>query len=343
MKHRRIALLILLVLATFGASKAYAQQSKIFNIGYVTFWSDAFKTEMAKLGYVEGQNVNYRLLNFANLKPEQYADAFTAQVKDMVTAGTDVFVTNTDSDAVNLLPLVGNTPIVFTISDDPISTGAVKSLIHPGGTMTGSVTNNPNERRLQILTEMKPSTKKVYFVYATQYKDSDTRLKQVQELAKKLNIDIVLAPVTDLASGLEALKQMPDGIDWIYLTPFTPLDPPFFQALLDLSKARHIPVSGFTDNIFQSWTMGYGPDLLIAAQQSADITDRILRGASPAELPVETADNLLMVNLDTAQVINMQMPEIILRQADLIVHPGDFAKTPTPPPAATQAATQTAN
>ncbi len=343
MKHRRIALLILMVLATVEVSKAYAQQNKLFNIGYLTFWTDSYKAEMTKLGYVEGQNVNYRLLNFANLNPAQYADAFTAQVKAMVTAGTDLFVANTDSDAVNLLPLVGNIPIVFTISDDPISTGAVKSLIHPGGTMTGSVTNNPNERRLQILTEMKPSTKKVYFVYTTLYKDSDTRLKQVQDLAKKLNVDIVLAPVTDLASGLNALNQIPDDIDWVYLTPFTPLDPPFLQALIDLSKTHHIPVSGFTDNIFQGWTMGYGPDLLIAAQQSADITDRILRGASPAELPVETADNLLMVNLDTAQVVNMQVPETILRQADLIVHPGDFAKTPTPPPPATQAATQAAS
>jgi putative ABC transport system substrate-binding protein len=334
MKLAKLTLLMLLIVSTTSVATVYALQTpKKFVIGYLTVAPDVFKAEMTKLGYVEGETIEYKALSFENVKPEDFPMAAQTQTKAIIESGADVFVTTTDTEAVQLLTQASKSPIVFTISDDPVATGAVKSLLHPGGNITGVVTNKPNERRLQQLLEIKPTTKKVYYLYTTEFNDAKSRLEQVQASSKQLNIELVLGPVKDRQEAFDALKQMPEDVDWIYLTPFLPLDPVYEQALLDVSKSRRIPISGYGNFPIRSWATGYGPDLLVANQQAAGMVDRILRGAPPADLPVETAENYLIVNLDTMKAIELPITEEFLRQAQVIIHVGDFEKTPTPMPA----------
>src|SRR5690606_12738267 len=245
-------------------------------------------------------------------------------VTGVQTCALPIFVVNTDTDAVNISSMTGDIPIVFGRSDDPVATGAVADLVTPGGNMTGTITNRPHERRLQILTEIYPETDAVYYLYSTLTGEAETVREQVEAVGEELGVEVVPAPITDVESALTLLENTPEEVDWLFLTPFVPFDPQFTETLVAVSMERQIGITWVTDDAFPGYLMGYGPSIQASEAQAAQIVDRILRGASPADLPVQTAENYLMINLEAAAQINLEIPEGILRQANLIVRPGYF-------------------
>jgi putative ABC transport system substrate-binding protein len=289
---------------------------------------------MAELGYVEGQNLTYLRLDWPTLftlPPEEAGPEIARQQQAIVDAQPDLIVVNNDTDAINARPITGDIPLVFVLSDDPVATGAVADLTAPGTNTTGSITNRHHERRLQLLTEIMPSTDKIFYMYSPLTGEAETVLKQVEAVGAALNVEVVAAPMADGPSGIEALKNVPEGVDWFFMTPYVPYDADFNQALDAVSLEKGIPIAAITDTPNASYVVGYGPNFENAYAQAADIVDRVLRGASPNDLPVQIAENFLMVNLDRAAVMNIAIPEAILRQASTIVHVGDFALTPTAP------------
>lgn len=332
MKATKITLIMLLVLVTLGTGSIYAQEDgSPYKIGILLwFGGEAFTTEMASMGYVEGENVTYITSNYDDLlmdpeaTPEQYMEAYMDAVQQMIEAEVDVFVTNTDSDAVTLQPLVGDTPIVFAVSDDPVATGAVQDLIRPGGQMTGTVTTKPHERRLQILTEINPATDKVLYLYSPFTLDAESVLEQVRAVAETLNIELIVVPTPDSAAAIAALENMPEGVDWFFLTPYVPFDMPFTEAMMVASTMHRIGITWVTNDALPGYLVSYGPDVNVNFRLGAQIVDRILRGASPADLPVEATENYLTINLETAEAIGLEIPVGVLRQADRIVRPGEL-------------------
>lgn len=320
MKYTKILLVAISLLIISGAIHAQGA----YTVAYLSFFPDAFKAGMEELGYVEGENVNYRLLDLADVPPEEYVEQFNLQVEAIVAEGVDVIVVNTDTDAVNISSMTGDIPIVFGRSDDPVATGAVADLVTPGGNMTGTITNRPHERRLQILTEIYPDTDAVYYLYSTLTGEAETVREQVEAVGEELGVEVVPAPITDVESALMLLENTPEEVDWLFLTPFVPFDPQFTETLVAVSMERQIGITWVTDDAFPGYLMGYGPSIQASEAQAAQIVDRILRGASPADLPVQTAENYLMINLEAAAQINLEIPEGILRQANLIVRPGYF-------------------
>ncbi|HLU08058.1 MAG TPA: ABC transporter substrate-binding protein [Oceanobacillus sp.] len=320
MKYTKILLVAISLLIISGAIHAQGA----YTVAYLSFFPDAFKAGMEELGYVEGENVNYRLLDLADVPPEEYVEQFNLQVEAIVAEGVDVIVVNTDTDAVNISSMTGDIPIVFGRSDDPVATGAVADLVTPGGNMTGTITNRPHERRLQILTEIYPETDAVYYLYSTLTGEAETVREQVEAVGEELGVEVVPAPITDVESALMLLENTPEEVDWLFLTPFVPFDPQFTETLVAVSMERQIGITWVTDDAFPGYLMGYGPSIQASEAQAAQIVDRILRGASPADLPVQTAENYLMINLEAAAQINLEIPEGILRQANLIVRPGYF-------------------
>lgn len=320
MKYTKILLVAISLLIISGAIHAQGA----YTVAYLSFFPDAFKAGMEELGYIEGENVNYRLLDLADVPPEEYVEQFNLQVEAIVAEGVDVIVVNTDTDAVNISSMTGDIPIVFGRSDDPVATGAVADLVTPGGNMTGTITNRPHERRLQILTEIYPETDAVYYLYSTLTGEAETVREQVEAVGEELGVEVVPAPITDVESALMLLENTPEEVDWLFLTPFVPFDPQFTETLVAVSMERQIGITWVTDDAFPGYLMGYGPSIQASEAQAAQIVDRILRGASPADLPVQTAENYLMINLEAAAQINLEIPEGILRQANLIVRPGYF-------------------
>ncbi len=335
MKYGKLFFIVSAFMLTIGLGYAHAQENEEqYIVALTSFFMDPqyFMDEMSQLGYIEGQNITYMTLSFANMSEnatqEEFLNEYNRQIQAMVDAGADVFVTNTDTDAVNLKTTVGDTPIVFSRSDDPIATGAVADLIVPGGSMTGIVTNKPHERRLQILKEIKPDTDMVYYLYSPFTLEAEPVLQQVQAVATQLEIELIPIQTTDAATAIEALKNMPEGVDWIFTTPYVPFDFVFFEELRIASIAYSAGVSSVTDDASQLYLMGYGPNIESTDRQAARIVARILRGANPADMPVEIAENYLMINLEMAETIGLEIPVSILRQANRIVRPGDFDVTP---------------
>lgn len=299
MKSRQASLAAILILVIVISGNVLVRAAdKTYRIGLMIFaGNDAFIAEMTKLGYVEGKNISYMVLSFENVKPEDFQRRYNQQLQAMIDAKVDAIVTNTDSDAANLRAKVGTIPIVFARSDDPVATGAVKSLLKPGGYTTGVSMNKSHERRLQLLTEIKPTTKKVYYLYSTLTLEVETVLKQVKEVAKGLCVEIVPGSISDPQSMLKVLENIPSDVDWIFLTPFVYLDPASAQNLIELSVSRRAGLCYFIDAVPKGYLMGYGPNLDDTARQAACILDRVLRGASAADLPVETAENYFTLNL----------------------------------------------
>lgn len=331
MKRSRFILIVLMLLAINVISPVYAQDDDTFVIGNLILVGDeGFRAEMTELGYVEGENVTYLYISYENYVPEEWQAEYEKQVKAMVDAGVDIFVANSDSDAVALKALVGDIPIVFARADDPVATGAVESLVSPGGNLTGIITNKPHERRLEVLTEIKPETKKVYYLYSAMTLEAGVVLEQVQTLAEELDVEIIPAPITTPEDYMKIVQNMPEDVDWVFLTPFVYFDEATFDALLAITEPRHIGITYIVDMPMPGYVMGYGPNLDDTGRQAARIIDRILRGASPADLPVETADNFLMINLEAAAASGIEIPESILRQANTIIRPGYFEALATP-------------
>lgn len=324
---------ILIVVVSMIAGTIYAQDEKHYTIGLLGFFDIApVVSELNSLGYIEGENVTYLfplIEGWETLAPEEIGMAYQEAYMSVATADVDIFVTNTDTDAINLVPLLKNpdTPIVFARSDDPVATGAVADLVTPGGNITGNITNRPHERRLQVLTEINPETDAVYYLYSVMTGEAETVLEQVKLVGESLGVEVIPAPITDIAGAFELIAETPEHIDWLFMTPYVPFDFALQGAIVAKSVELKAGIAGVTNQPTLGYAVGYGPDLNLSDRQAARTVDRILRGADPAELPVQIAENLLTINLEASDAIALEVPVGVLRQANLIVRPGDFDET----------------
>lgn len=330
MKHTRLTLITIFFVTILITGSVHAQDDG-YTIGIIGYFdTTAVVSELSTLGYVEGENITYLfpfIEDWETMAPEDLMAEYQRQYEEVAkSADVDLFLTNTDTDAVLLLPQLANpqTPIVFARSDDPVATGAVEDLVSPGGNITGNITNRPHERRLQILTEIKPETDVIYYLYSVMTGEAEAVLQQVQIVAEELGVEVVPGPITDVPSALALLEDIPEGVDWLFLTPYVPFDFAFYGALDAAAIEHRAGITGVTSLPTQSYVMGYGPSIEASDRQAARTIDRILRGADPADLPIQIAENELMINLEAAQAIELEIPVGILRQADLIVRPGDF-------------------
>ncbi len=132
MKFRPARFIIILIVLVVSGNIFVRAADKTYKIGLM-IWigNDALIAEMSKPGYVEGKNGSYNIPTFENVKMEDFQASLDKQLQAMVDAKVDAIVTNTDSDAANLHGKLGTIPVVFARSDDPVATGAVKSLLNP--------------------------------------------------------------------------------------------------------------------------------------------------------------------------------------------------------------------
>jgi putative ABC transport system substrate-binding protein len=231
-----------------------------------------------------------------------------------------------DLEALLLSEMIDDVPIVVCFSEDLVGAGLAQSLTQPGGNVTGIRTADYHARGLEILLEIDPTIEKVFLPYTSTRRESLAILESLQELADVLEIELVAAEIGDTEEDVIAMiRDIPEDIDGVYLPPERAIIQPemfllWLQTSVRLNAALAVPAAIPIPGVL----MGYGPDTFVLGKQAAGMVDRILRGADPADTPVESAEYFLMVNLQTAENLGLTVPRSILRQAETIVRPGDL-------------------
>jgi ABC-type uncharacterized transport system substrate-binding protein len=303
---------------------AEAQQPKrIPRIGYLTLASlsanlprrDAFLEGLRNLGYLEGENImiEYRYADSqAERLPELAADLARLKVDVIVAGGTQV----------NLVAKKVTTtiPIVMANADDPVGSGLVENLARPGGNVTGlsSMSVELNSKRLELFKEAFP---KLHSLAVIWYTASNPAFRETQVAAQALGLKIRSLEVRraeDLDSTFALItRERPDG--------FFPVTSAFMSAnrkpIVDFAAKNRLPaLYPNREYVEDGGLMSYAANIYAMHRRAATYVDRILKGAKPADLPVEQPTEFeLLINLKTAKQIRVTIPASVLAQADKVI------------------------
>ncbi len=285
---------------------------------------DGFKQQMADYGYIEGENITYTV-------KQAYGDPDTMRdIADTFVANdVDLILTVTNGAALAARRATENTdiPVVFAIVLAPKETGIVDDLRHPGGNLTG--VRNPLEdfigKRLEFLQKINPAYRRVWTPYDPSYPTAPIMLTRVREDAAILQMPLVETQVKSTDDITAYLQSLPDDkplpFDAIIIMPDLVVQGGTSWAVIkQFANARKIPIIANTIRQLEDGALfGYFTENRNTGQAAARIAQQILSGVSPADLPVETADVFLFVNVKAANALGITVPTSILHQADTII------------------------
>src|SRR5262245_12283487 len=278
----------------------------------------AFRQRLEQFGWVEGRGVliDHR---FADGDPDRHA----ALARDLVALRPDVLIAYSTPIAAALRRESGTIPIVFANVSDPIGSGLVASLARPGGNLTGMMLYEDGivGKWLAMLKEIAPSLSRVALLANRRSTPLDYFLSSAQSVAPSLGIETVPSPIesgADYERVIEAFTRMPDG-GLVFLPDSTSILNR--DRIIALAAYHRVPaVYAFRFFVAAGGLMSYGTVIVEHYRQLATYVDRILRGANPAELPVETPTKYeTTLNLKTAKALGLIVPPTLLVRADEVI------------------------
>jgi putative ABC transport system substrate-binding protein len=324
----KIAICLLLTFFLLTVSLAQAQQpKKVPRIGYLSAQdparastgSEAIRLALRELGYIEGQNIaiEYRYAEGKiNRDPELAAELVRLKIDVIIAAGGDRLILAAKNATKTI-------PIVMVGIGDPVERGLVESLARPGGNVTG-ITNLTRElggKRLELLKEAVPKLSRV----AVLYDPAAPIVREVKELlpadARALGLAMrtwEVRSAEDFDKVFAALnKERPDGL----YVPSGRLMAANAKRIVGFALKSRLPsVWGNREAVEAGGLMSYGADLSDSYRRVAYYVDRILKGAKPADLPVEQPTKFeLVINLKTANQIGVTIPQSLLYRADKVI------------------------
>jgi putative ABC transport system substrate-binding protein len=315
-----------LVLLSAGAS---SQTAKVYHIGFLSptdyapgsvsrNFADGITRRLGLLGYTLGTN-----LAVEQRGAEMHLERLPELVAELVASKVDVIVVNGYPAAVAAKEGTSTIPIVISASGDPVSTHLVASLARPGGNVTGisDVAAQLAPKRLELLKEMVPSLQRVAMLYNAGDRGMTMRYESSAEAAKVLGVTVqslgVHAP-DDFEDAFAAMNhEMPDGLLMVS-DSLTRLNR---KRVYDFAAAHRLPAIYEADSYTRDGgLMFYGPDGSEAIERVASLIDRVLKGAKPADLPLEQPTRFrLVINLKTAKALGLTVPPNFLATADEVI------------------------
>ena len=307
---------------------ALAQSSgKIYRIGVLDYGpvspqhpnAVAFFDELRRRGYVQGQNLVVERRDAGN-QPDRLAEV----AREMVAWKPDVITASSAGPNLALKVLTTSIPIVMTGVGDPVGIGLVASLARPGGNITGITTVVPDDflaKQLQLFHEALPHVRRIAVLINPDnpgYRNFQVRLASAaQRLALELRVFEVRAP-QEVDPTIEATRR--EHCQAV----FTPGDSVFNAPALGLGKrvtAAGLPfMSSLRRQAEDGGLMAYGPDFPDLYRRAAMLADHLLKGAKPADLPIEQPTKFeLIINLKTAKVLELTIPQSLLLRADEVI------------------------
>jgi putative tryptophan/tyrosine transport system substrate-binding protein len=302
---------------------ARAQQSAMPTIGFLGAdaigwrpWTDAFIERLRELGRIEGRTIaiEYR---WSEGRPERIteiaAEFVRLKVDVIIAAGTEVPALKQATAVI---------PIVFPIATDPVAGGLVASLARPGGNVTGLSIQATDlaGKRLELLREVVPQLRRLAVMFNVGYPAGVREMREIQASAHGLYIEVAPLEIRqgeDIAPVFAALKARPDALyvvgDSLVVANRT--------RIITLALGARLPTT-FPTRVFvqAGGLLSYGPNFPDLFRRAAELVDKILRGTKPGDIPVEQPTKFeLTVNLTTAKVLGLTMPERLLSLADEVI------------------------
>ena len=324
---RRIIWFLLITCVLGWAAVAQAQQSKkIPRLGYLAAVSasadaprlEAFRQGLRELGYVEGQNI---IIEYRHQAGD--FERLPALAAELVALKIDVLVAVTTNAALAASKTTTTIPIVFMGVTDPITAGLVDSLPRPGKNTTG-ITNMAailTGKRLELLKETIPKVSRVAVLWDPKAPGSIPQWEESQTPARELGLQLYSMEVSSVdkyeSAFKEAVKARNKAV-WVTLNPLANSNQ---KKIADLAISNRLPsICARSDYAENGCMMAYGPGYSIEGRDGARFVDKILKGAKPAELPVEQPTKFeFVINLKTAKEIGRRIPQSIIYQADKII------------------------
>jgi putative ABC transport system substrate-binding protein len=279
-------------------------------------WVAAFTQRLRELGWVEGRTVaiEYR---WAEGRSERYAEI----AAEFVRLKVDVIVTG-GSALIAAKQATSTVPIVFAISADPIALGVVANLARPGGNVTGlsSQATDLAGKRLEFLREVVPGLRRLSILANVDYPASVRELAEAREAARALGLDATVVEIRraeDIAPAIDALGGRADAL---YVCGDALIVAERFR-INSLALAARLPtIHTNGDSVEGGGLMSYCANFTDQFRRAGDYVDKILKGAKPADLPVQQPTKFdLLVNLKTAKALGIDIPRTILERADEVI------------------------
>jgi putative ABC transport system substrate-binding protein len=277
-----------------------------------------FRRELRKAGYIEGRNL---MMEWRSAKGDY--DRVPALVEDLIRSNVDVMVHDSTIGTQVAKRTTSTTPIVMALVLDPIGSGLVESLRHPGGNITGlsMMAMELYPKRLQLLKEIHPQLTRAAVWWNPDHPFHPKAVEEVKAAAPSLSIELSFAAVRKPEQFLPAFSDITRAnAQAMYVVD----DPIFFAhrgILLNLASAARLPTIYETRRYPEAGgLMCYGPDISDLFRRAAIYVDRLLKGAKPADLPVEQPTKFeLVINLGTAKALGLTIPDSLLALADDVI------------------------
>jgi len=302
-----------------------AQPAKLPTIGFLgagspsswSHWVPAFVHRLRELGWIEGRTVaiEYRWAEGRNDRAAEIAVEFVRLKVDMiVTGGTPAVVAAKEVTSV--------IPIVFAAVGNPVGAGLVASLARPGGNVTGTSTQAADlaGKRVALLREMVPGLERLAILANVGSASAALEMDEAQAAASMVGLQVTKLEVRqaeEIAPAIETVKGRAQALHVV----IDPLLGAYRIRINTLALGARLPtMHGAREYVEAAGLMSYGPNLADGFRRSADLVDKILRGAKPSDIPVEQPTKFdLVVNLTTAKALDLSVPDKVLALANEVI------------------------
>ena len=318
-KSRFAAALALFLLALPAAAQP---MQKVYRVGILASEASAgvqsFRQALRDHGYIEGRNLIVEA-RYDKGSPER----LPALAAELARLKVDVLFASSSTYVRAAKQATGTIPIVFAVHNDPVGTGDVASLAHPGGNITGTtqMATDLSAKQLELLRETVPGVTRVAVLWNPTTPSHGPALKEIESAARALGVRLLklgAANGNELDRALANAAQ--EGVGAV-LVLASPMAVQQRGRLVSLAAKHRLPTMyAFRLFVEAGGLLAYGPDLLELNRRAASYVDKILKGARPADLPVEQPTKFeLVVNLKTARELGLTIPRPILLRADQVI------------------------
>jgi len=280
-------------------------------------WVAAFVKRLGELGWTEGRNVAIEY-HWAEARTERYSEIAT----ELANRKVDVIVTWASAPVLAAKRATTTIPIVFAAQMDPVGAGVVASLARPGGNVTGMSIQQTDTagKRIELLREALPRLARLAVMANSGAPGAIIEMREVATTARTLGLEVIPIEVSQAGEVFSSIESIRDRADALYVAT----DPLIFSnriAINEMAQRQRTPtIYGSREYVDAGALMSYGPNWIDLFRHAAEQVDKILRGAKPADIPVQQPTKFdLVVNLRTAKALGLEIPPSLLARADDVI------------------------